>query len=298
VDVTYALAQCGGIASRSELLKVVTRGDLDMAVRSGAVVRPTRGRYALPTELEAKQAAQAMTGVAILLSAASHWGWRRKWEPRMPQVAVPRGRRVAAEVRDRYDIRWRAIPSADVVDGWVTTRLRTLVDAAVLLPFDEALSIADSALRSGSLRRSEALARAQTLDPQLRPRVVRVLKAADPHAANPFESVLRAIALEVSGLHVRTQVRIDDDDGFVGRVDLADEHLRIVIEADSVAFHGDAQAMDRDFKRYDRLVAAGWLVLRFSWNQVMTKAAWVASVISAAVRLRRACTCAGPSSAR
>lgn len=252
----------------------------------------------MPTEMEAQQAAQALTGVAILLSAASHWGWRRKWEPRMPQVAVPRGRRVAAAMRDRYDVRWRAIPSADVVDGWVTTRLRTLVDSAILLPFDEALSIADSALRSGSVRRSEALARAHALDPQLRHRVLRVLEAADRNAANPFESVLRAIALDVSGLHVRTQVRIDDHDGFVGRVDLADEHLGIVVEADSMEFHGEAKAMDRDFERYNRLVAAGWLVLRFSWNQVMTKAAWVASILSAAVGVRRACKCGRPTPAR
>lgn len=232
-----------------------------------------------------------MTGVAILLSAASHWGWRRKWEPRMPQVAVPRGRRVAGEARALYDVRWRTIPDADVVDGWVTTRLRTLVDCAILLPFDEALSVADSALRSGSVQRVEALARGHALDAQLRPRVLRVLQAADRKAANPFESVLRAIALEVDDLRLRAQVRIDDHDGFVGRVDLADERLRIVLEADSMEYHGDAQAMDRDFKRYDRLAAAGWLVLRFSWNQVMTKAAWVASVVSAAVRLRRACPC-------
>ena len=64
-------------------------------------------------------------------------------------------------------------------------------------------------------------------------------------------------------------MRITDDDGLIGVVDLADEGLRIVLEADSFEWHGDQIALERDCIRYNRLVADGWLVLRFSWDQVM-----------------------------
>jgi hypothetical protein len=51
VDVNYALAQCGGIASRSELLKVVTRGDLGLAVDDeGGVGRVHDQRCRPPAE--------------------------------------------------------------------------------------------------------------------------------------------------------------------------------------------------------------------------------------------------------
>ena len=111
--------------------------------------------------------------------------------------------------------------------------------------------------------------------------------AADPRAANPFESVLRAIASEVRGLSLTPQVRIERDGRFVGIVDLADESLRIVVEADSLEHHGDRISFERDCRRYDELVADGWVVLRFSWDHVMTKSDWVREIIAAVVVQRQ-----------
>jgi very-short-patch-repair endonuclease len=293
VGVESALRELGGVAGRAELLAVVSRGDLARALADGTVHRVAWGRYALPTPIEALAAARASRGTAILISAAAHWNWRRKWEPRRPQVAVPRGRHVSVPLRTAFEVRWRAVPPSDVVDGWVTCRERTLVDCAVLLPFDEALAITDSALRAGDVRGAELLERAEALDPQLRPRVRRVLRLADPAAANPFESVLRAIALDVPGLRPCAQVRIEDQDGFVGRVDLADRRLRIVIEGESFEFHGEREMLDRDCARYSRLTADGWLVIRFSWTQVMTRPHWVRSVIARAVAHREQQLAAG-----
>jgi very-short-patch-repair endonuclease len=108
---------------------------------------------------------------------------------------------------------------------------------------------------------------------------------ADGRADNPFESVLRAIAIGVAGLSVEPQVRISHDD-FYARVDLADEQLRIVLEADSFEFHGERRALATDCRRYDELVARGWVVLRFAWEQVMFEPAWVASVIRRVVEGR------------
>ena len=97
--------------------------------------------------------------------------------------------------------------------------------------------------------------------------------------------MLRAIALGVAGSHWDPQHRIRYDD-FYARVDLADERLRLVLEADSFEFHGERAAMSRDAERYDELVSRGWLVLRFTWEQVMLRPAWVARVIERTVRRR------------
>jgi very-short-patch-repair endonuclease len=281
-----ALTCLGGVAPRSAVLALTTRRELERSVRAGTVHRVAWGRYALPTDVEAQRAARAIGGVAILVSAAAHWGWARQWEPRRPQVAVKRGRRLDPEVRRTYDVRWRRLPEQDVVDGWVTTPVRTVLDCAVLLPLPEALAVADSALRSGMVTTEALTERVPILDRQLQPRVRRVVQHAEASAANPFESVLRAICLGVPSLDVRCQVRIDDEDGWVGRVDLADRRLRIVIEGESLEFHGEREVFDRDCARYSRLAADGWLVLRFSWTQVMTQQEWVRRVIARAVAER------------
>jgi very-short-patch-repair endonuclease len=293
VQVAEAVAGLGGITSRKPLLGLVTRGAIEAAVAGGLVVRVARGRYALPTDDAARRRAHELTGTAVLVTAAAHWGWARMWEPRRPQIAVPRGRNVAADRRDGVDLRWRTVPVTDVVDGWVTSRERTLVDCASLLPFNQALAIRDSALRDRTVTRPDLMARAAVLPRQYRGRVEAVFAEADPLAANPFESALRAIAIEVPGLHVRCQVRIDDERGWVGRVDLADRDLRIVVEADSMEYHGERAAMDKDVERYTRLTCDGWLVLRFTWYHVMTRPDWVVAMLSKAVAQRATLAGAG-----
>lgn len=286
MDVVTAVTELGGITARKPLLRLVTRAELERAVSRGEVTRVTRGRYALPTDDEARRLAHELTGTAVLVTAAAHWGWARMWEPRRPQIAVPRGRKVSQHRQAAVDLRWRTVSRADVVDGWVTSPERTLLDCAALLPFEQALAITDSALRDRTVTRAALAARAADLPRVHRARAERVFALASPQAANPFESALRAIALGVPGLDVRCQVRIDDDRGWVGRVDLADITLRIVIEADSMQYHGEREAMDRDVQRYTRLVCDGWLVLRFTWYQVLTRPRWVAQMLAKAVAQR------------
>lgn len=69
--------------------------------------------------------------------------------------------------------------------------------------------------------------------------------------------------------------------------DVAEPTLRIALEAESFEFHGRRQALSSDCWRYDELALRRWLVLRFSWEQVMTQQDWVRPCIEAAVRLRR-----------
>ena len=54
-----------------------------------------------------------------------------------------------------------------------------------------------------------------------------------------------------------------------------------MVEADSFEWHGDRAALRRDARRYDLLVADGWTVLRFAYEDVMHDQAWVRSVLAA-----------------
>ena len=95
--------------------------------------------------------------------------------------------------------------------------------------------------------------------------------------------MLRAIALDVPGLDVRPQVWV----GRIGRPDLLDRRLRIVVEAESFEFHGQRRRLKRDCERYNALVIDGWAVIRFSWEHVMLEPEYVAGTLRALVALRQ-----------
>lgn len=78
-----------------------------------------------------------------------------------------------------------------------------------------------------------------------------------------------------------------DEAGFIGVVDLADERLRIVLEADSFEWHGSREGLERDCIRYNRLVADGWVVLRLTWDQVTRHPEQVRDLVIRTVALRR-----------
>ena len=98
---------------------------------------------------------------------------------------------------------------------------------------------------------------------------------------------MRAIAVGVPRLAVTPQVELDLS-GELVRPDLVDPYLRIVLEADSFAWHGHRKALMRDCRRYNRLALHGWLVLRFSWEDVMLTPDDVAIALAEAVALRTA----------
>ncbi|XGX78217.1 hypothetical protein LQK93_01002 [Terrabacter sp. BE26] len=256
------------------------------AVDGGLVVRPGNGVYTLPDTDQGHVVARRMTGVVSHRTAALHWGWKVKAVQPLPDVTLPPNRKLRDSARGFATAHRRRIGPGDVRDGWVATPARTVIDCCLDLPFDEALSVVDSALRGGMPRRT-LLAAASSLGPRQRVRALHVLRLGSPKAANPFESVLRALALGLDGSAGEPQHRIRYDD-FYARVDLADEALGIVLEADSLEFHGERAALSRDCERYDELVARGWLVLRFTWEQVMLRPEWVAGVIARTVRQRQA----------
>ena len=263
MSIAELLAELGGVATAGTLVRLSSRTELERAVAGGQVLRLSRGRYAVPATAEAVRAAHALSGVLSHASAALEWGWAVRTVPARPHITVPNKRKVDRSRARKVVLHRRDLGSDDVVDGR-TSRDLTLVQCMRTLPFEEALAIADSALRDGyPPTRLAALAR--DVRGAGAAGVRRVAVHADPRAANPFESGLRAIAIGVSGLNVVPQVQVGD-----ARPDLVDTDLRLVLEADSFRWHGGRAQLRRDAHRYNRLVLDGWLVLRFAWEDVMS----------------------------
>jgi very-short-patch-repair endonuclease len=279
--VVMAITRCGGIADAGRLIGLTSRHCVSKAVERQVIVRDSRGRYSLPGGEAGMRAANRLSAVLSHTSAAAYWGWEMKDAPARPTVTVPRNRKVPANVRAEVDVFWRPLAPGRIGSASVTSPTQTVLDCARWLPFDEALAIADSALRHRSLSHADLVKAGEAVRGHGRREVLRVLENADARADNPFESVLRSIGLDVPRLHLVPQLEIRIPGRRAIRPDLVDETLRIVAEADSFEHHGSRKALVLDCARYDNLVADGWTVLRFAWEQVMYEPAWVRSTLIA-----------------
>jgi len=278
VDVVVALERLGGVGSARQIVALTSRRRLRQAVGDGEVRRCRRGLYALASLDAHRRRANELAAVASHLTAAAHWGWKVMWPADRPWVIVPRNRKVPAAVRAEVHLTYADLADHEV-QGGVTGPARTVVDCARKLPFDEALAVADSALRSGMVTHEELLLVADASRGPGASAARRVTRLASAQAANPFESALRAIVLEFPLLRVRPQAEVVAR-GMVFHPDLVDERLGIVIEADSFEFHTSQEAHARDCVRYTALTVEGWLVLRFTWHQVMHSPAYVRAVLA------------------
>lgn len=283
MDLSEVISRHGGVSTRAALIRATSRAEVDAALRDAVVLRAGHGRYVSPEVDAAARTAHSMNGVLCLTSAALHHGWEVKAAPEKPHVLVPRKRNVPQHFRSKVELHRRDLLPDETSAGVATSRELTLEQCLRLLPYDEALVIADSALRHGehaTLARAAALVRGRGQQ-----QAARVVRNARAESANAFESVTRAICHRVVGLHVEPQVVISDP--FVwARPDLVDRDLELAIECESFEWHGDRAGFLKDVRRYTLLTASGWTVLRFTWDDVMFRPAWVEAVLARVVDVR------------
>jgi very-short-patch-repair endonuclease len=72
------------------------------------------------------------------------------------------------------------------------------------------------------------------------------------------------------------------------RLDFAYPGRLIAIEVDGWETHGTHEAFRADRARDDELAAIGWICLRFTWDDVVGRPGWVASIVRAALASRPA----------
>lgn len=241
-------------------------------VKSGLYRRLLRGVYADPGsalehQLVARGAALLMPEEAVLggRSAACWYGapFAAAHDPVV--VVVPPGsawRGPQGIVVHRTQLAERDVMTVEDGDIRLTTSLRTGWDLATLETVPTAVAALDGMVRSGRLdmellRRchSESSGRWRTA------RVGTVLPLVDGRSESPPESWVR-VACARSGLPAPVpQFVVVESGQFLGRVDLAWPEHRLIVEYEG-AHHFDELQVRRDDRRYERLVAAGWRVIR------------------------------------
>lgn len=190
--------------------------------------------------------------------------------PRRPGLVLHRSRTLTAEQVTRR----RAVP--------VTTLPRTLLDLA---------RVAEPGVLEAAVRGAERVHRLDLRALQAgaqRPRcdvgAARLRALLDRYVrVDVSEAELEARFLALCERHRLPrpvlQCRIA---GF--RADFAWPHARLVVETDGRGTHDTFVAFRRDREKDRALQAAGWVVLRFTWSEVLDEPAKVAGEVRAALR--------------
>ena len=282
MEAVDALEQLGGIAPAAEIVMLSSRRKLRTAVERRAITRVDRDRYALHRSDLGRRLAIEHNAHLSHLSAAVHHGWKVRSTPGVPHLLLPTAVRTPTS-KARF---WFHIARRDELDGWATGPILTVLLCARDLPFDSALTVADSALRDGAMSHDTLITAAASWRGGNEGRVQLVAAHANGLAKNPFESGLRGITISAGYDFVpQYEVRVG---AMTVHPDLVDPINGIILEADSWGFHADKEAHDRDCQRYTMLTADGWIVLRFTYDQVMFQPAYVLRCIALALSQRAA----------
>lgn len=162
----------------------------------------------------------------------------------------------------------------------VTTVERTVVDCLVLLPDRPASDLLDRALNRDLLT-GNALAEAvrDRVGRRGTKRLLRYLRRIRGGSRSEAERVAIGLLRKagLSGWTVNSP--IEDAAGLVGIGDLVFAAARLVVELDGWAYHMTSQQFQRDRTRQNRLIRAGWTVLRFTWLDLTERPEYVIATI-------------------
>jgi len=208
---------------------------------------------------------------AVFTGSTAAWLHGLDTAPYSPiEAAVPRGSTTSRLVG--VVVRRCSIPAAETSIRCglrITSALRTIADLACRLPLTDAVALLDAALhrrlvKSGRLRDWAGTHAGHRGVRRQR----RALDLADSAAESVMETRLRLV-LVLAGLpRPRSQVALRDDFGlFLARADLYYPDARLAIEYDG-ATHRESLAADN--RRQNRMVDAGYRLLRFTAADVLS----------------------------
>jgi very-short-patch-repair endonuclease len=145
----------------------------------------------------------------------------------------------------------------------VSSALRTAWDVAAVEPLATAVAALDAMVRAGTVQPAGLTAMADAGAGRWGvTRVRRAFSLVDARAESAPESRVR-VALALAGLEPVPQHEVRVDGRFIARVDLAWPEARLALEYEG-AYHFEGIQIVRDDARFERLIAAGWRVIRLS----------------------------------
>lgn len=167
----------------------------------------------------------------------------------------------------------------------VTSRPRTVLDCLATFDLDEALDLYAWATTRQVVRREDVVEelRARFGRPGART-LRRLLVLTRGGAVSAAEHRLHATLRRAGVTGWRAGVRIEDLDGPVAVVDVLFPRSRLVVEVDGERAHSGREAFVADRRRQNRLVNAGYRVLRFTWWDLTERPDAVIAEIRRALR--------------
>lgn len=295
---TFRASRSHGVASRHDLLAAgLSERTLRRRAADGtlAVVAPGVYRAAgVPVTWHQQLLIACLTegepALASHRSAAALWGLDG-FRPGIVEVTTPlwrRRRRPGVRVHESTDL--TASDRTERLAIPVTSIERTLIDLGAVVSGHKVEQALDDALRRGITtvdavrgRFVQVARRGRRGVGVLRPLLYARLATSGPRPGE-FERMTMRL-LEKAGVAppvVEHEVRTPSG-LFIARVDLAFPEVRVAIECDGHPWHSGRQRRQADLDRQNRVVLAGWTVLRFTWDDVTRRPDVVVQRVRAAL---------------
>jgi very-short-patch-repair endonuclease len=187
-------------------------------------------------------------------------------------TAVRHQRRRVSDVvwHESYHLTERETSVVDAIP--ITRPNRTFLDLGVVLTSSQLEEVLDEGLRRNLLDVTGIWRQLDQLGDR-RPGANRVrnVLASQVGGERPAESVLETRfrqLLRRAGIPMPTPQFEIRSNGRTARVDFAYPDIGLAIELDGAAYHSSRRAQARDRNRENQLVALGWRILRFTWEDL------------------------------
>lgn len=258
------LQKAGGFATTAQLLTVMTRQQLDVQVKNGALKRVWYGVYTsqepdLLGRLVALDVFMGQHAVVCMGTAATLYGFDT--ENTMVIHVLDPGVRMRPAVGLIVHQRTGA-PLRRIAGRLATSPAWTAVEVARQLRRPRALATLDAALHSQACTRAEL----QTAIAEQRGRrgivaVRELLPFADARAESAMESEARLVMIDYKLPLPELQYPIFGSDGELWRVDFAWPAARLAAEYESIDWHAGRNEMLRDKERWAKIQELGWTII-------------------------------------
>ncbi|KQH76041.1 hypothetical protein AO501_18675 [Mycobacterium gordonae] len=263
-DAIALLEQCGGVATTAQVLTVMTRQQLDVAVKAGRIHKVWHGIYAAqdPNLLERLSALDLFAGRRVVVcmgTAAGSYGFdtENTLKIHVLDPGIRMRPTVGLMVHQRTGARLQRIS-----DRLATAPAWTAVEVARELRRPRALATLDAALRSRYCSREDL--ECAVAEQKGRRGIVAVrglLPFADGRAESAMESEARLVMIDYGLPLPELQYEIRGVDGELFRVDFAWPELRLAAEYESIGWHSGRVAMLRDKERWGLVQEVGWTII-------------------------------------
>ncbi|MGK2950295.1 MAG: DUF559 domain-containing protein [Acidimicrobiales bacterium] len=283
-----------GLITTSQAVKVLGPSRKQRWVAEGRLVsvQPAVFRMAgAPETWHQSVLAAALSAEAVVShrSAAELWGLIQPAgyvdisvvPPKQPRLRPPAIAHRILDLRPNESVERQGLQITDPV--------RTVIDLGLVLP---QWSVSD-AMSRGLSTRLLSLSQVRQLRDALGRKgrngagVVREILEQRAAISGTEESMLEKRLLDLvrrSELPApQLQHEVWEGGRFVARIDAAYSEWKLAIEVDGYEHHTTPGAFQRDRTRQNRLVALGWTVLRFTWEDLVQRPEMVAEAIKQAI---------------